>query len=151
MLCLVWTRVEYLVKDNLPNHEDIIKNGKFYFPPCLIICPASLAMHWLSEIEQHFAQNTFLKAKIFEGKEEVEWNFHVFRIIIVSYEMLRKHKSKFHAVVWDITIVDEAHLIRNPNAAIAKAIFGLSTRHRLALTGTPIQNKVNLNHYLSKQ
>jgi SNF2 family DNA or RNA helicase len=137
LVCLAWARVEYLVKDSLPNQNDIVKTGKFFFPPCLIICPPSLTLHWLHEIQHHFANNQFLTA----GTSS-DWNFHDSSIIIVSYEMLRKQQARFHQVIWDIVILDEAHLIRNPKSTVAQAIFQLSTRHRLALTGTPIQNKV---------
>lgn len=145
LVCLIWARVEYLVKDSLPNQEEILKSGRFFFPPCLIICPAALTFHWLHEIQRHFSNHQFLAARIFDGdidSKSTTWNFHESSIIIVSYETLRKYQSHFHQVIWDIVILDEAHLIRNPKTSTTKAIFHLSTRHRLGLTGTPIQNKV---------
>ena len=140
LLCLVLTRIEYLILDTLPNAKEIETAGQFFFPPSLIVCPASLTLHWANEISTHFINNQFLLAKVFEGGDL--WKFEDCSIVIVSYELLRRYQLKFHSVIWDMIILDEDHLIRTPNANVSKAIFALSGRHRLALTGTPIQNKV---------
>lgn len=90
-------------------------------------------------------------------------------VVIVSYETLRQDKEIFLFTqkqrrcgggskmssslvgptlltippVWSAVIADEAHIIRNPRAAVSKCLFAVPARCRIALTGTPIQNQVN--------
>lgn len=118
--------------------------------PILIICPASLTFHWQSEIFKFFpdsalfhpllCNNDFFqrrKRKLNTSDEPENGD-----IFIVSYDMLRNEANYFQSVTWEMIILDEAHLIRNPAIATTQAIFQLKSYYRLALTGTPLQNHV---------
>ena len=113
----------------------------------LIICPASLTTHWESEIKKFFPSH--LMVGILFQNDKTSTNFptttdcNIHRIIIASYEMLRRDSCRFIDKVWDTVIVDEAHLIRNPLTATSTAIFSLQSKFRILLTGTPIQNQVH--------
>lgn len=61
-------------------------------------------------------------------------------IIMVSYHTLRNDLDLFVQTEWDYIILDEAHYIKNAGSQIFKAIRVLPSRHRLSLTGTPIEN-----------
>lgn len=111
----------------------------------LIVCPASLCLHWKEEFSKHFDCNPFLRPMVLDGQsfsEPAQKFLPSFNILIVSYESLKKNIKWFQEVIWECIILDEAHLIRNPKSNVAQAIFSLKSWNRLALTGTPIQNKV---------
>jgi superfamily II DNA or RNA helicase len=50
--------------------------------------------------------------------------------------------SRLLGTVWEAVVLDEAHLIKNPAAATTKAVGALQCKHRIALSGTPVQNQV---------
>ena len=58
----------------------------------------------------------------------------------MSYGVLRRDVERLRRIQWGYLVLDEAHVIRNPHAAVAQAARSLVARHRLALTGTPLAN-----------
>jgi SNF2 family DNA or RNA helicase len=63
-------------------------------------------------------------------------------LVVTSYAVLQRDTAVLSSRRWSYCILDEAHLLRNPDAAAARAVVTLQCDHRLALTGTPIQNTV---------
>ena len=63
-------------------------------------------------------------------------------MIITSYALARRDAKLLDAVEWQRIVIDEAQNIKNPQAAQTKAILRLRARHRLALTGTPVENRL---------
>lgn len=61
-------------------------------------------------------------------------------VIISSHQLVTTMEEEFTAGRWDYAILDEGHVIKNPQTKLSKAMHCLRTRHRLLLTGTPIQN-----------
>lgn len=61
---------------------------------------------------------------------------------IDAYIIMGDTDSVFGCKTWLFLILDEAHVLRNPDTRTAKAARALSSNHRLGLTGTPIQNSV---------
>eukprot|EP00981_Chlorochromonas_danica_P010577 scaffold3290_cov165-Ochromonas_danica.AAC.20 len=118
--------------------------------PALIVCPASLTYQWVSEIGKHFPNSSLFEPILCSTSGTLGWaellckgpSEYRSRCFIISYDQLRRSISLFRPIVWDMVILDEAHLIKNPNTATSKAIFSLSGRHRIALSGTPIQNQI---------
>lgn len=113
--------------------------------PSLVVCPASLVFNWLEEIRR-FAPA--LRAKTLTGtKEERQlilaeaperWD-----VLITSYDLL-KRDAPFYAhseFLWQV--LDEAQFIKNPKTAAAKSVKIIKAAHRLALTGTPIENRLS--------
>ncbi len=121
--------------------------------PSLVVCPASLVLHWAQEAEKFFppallAPHRYAKPvtqsnnKHSAAKHAASPLYSSNALVIVSYDSLRANLTHFQGVHWAYVVLDEAHLIRNPATATAKAIFGLRSSHRMALTGTPVQNQV---------
>ena len=112
--------------------------------PSLIVCPASVVLHWEDELCKYFPE-TLLKPVKFSPTQHSQYCSN--SVVIISYEMLRRdalsNKSLLQQRTWEVVVLDEAHLIKNPTTATAKVVFGLQSRHRIALTGTPIQNQVD--------
>jgi SNF2 family DNA or RNA helicase len=63
-------------------------------------------------------------------------------IVITSFGLARKDAKLFQSIQWHRVVLDEAQNIKNPKAALTKAILKLDANHRLALTGTPIENRL---------
>lgn len=97
----------------------------------LIVVPASLLFNWERECAKflpHFPCHRNGSSMAQEG------------ILLVSYHQLRTQIERFEGITWDALILDEAHLIKNPDAEITKAIKRLKSHFRLSMTGTLIEN-----------
>jgi SNF2 family DNA or RNA helicase len=106
-----------------------------------VVCPASLGLHWEQEVGKFFP-GTLLRphrySKAFRDLSVLGGG----DVLIVSYDALRSQLAAFQGILWEYIVLDEAHLIRNPRTATARAVFSLRSRHRMALSGTPVQNQV---------
>lgn len=116
--------------------------------PSLIICPSSLQEHWLREVKNHFSKTadcSLLEAAIVNSNFSVK-NFSLFNLFIVSYDFLRSSSPLISFIQgkqsWLWCVLDEGHVIRNSKTKIAIACKGIRAKHRLLLTGTPIQNSI---------
>jgi SNF2 family DNA or RNA helicase len=63
-------------------------------------------------------------------------------MLITSYSLVRRDAKLLSKIKWQRVVLDEAQNIKNPKAAQTKAIFKLEATHRLALTGTPVENRL---------
>jgi SNF2 family DNA or RNA helicase len=133
-------RIEKLLSGNGKNRID----QAVELTPSLVICPAALVYHWTGEIKSYFSDCSLLhEVMICEGNNwKINFNAATTALLIVSYDTLRRNMEFFQSRVWEMIILDEAHLIRNPKTILSKSVFQLKSEYRLALTGTPIQNKV---------
>lgn len=108
----------------------------------LIVAPTSVVTNWQREIER-FAPT--LKVALWHGaaRRDQEGQLDDANVIITSYALLRRDLELLKTVDLEYAILDEAQAIKNPQSATAQAAKGLNTRHRLALTGTPIENRLS--------
>lgn len=115
----------------------------------LIICPANLRKQWSSELlEKFFLPSVILETKSFNAAIEAG-NLNPFdtdKIIICSYQFAKTKAPYVRHTQWDLTIIDEAHRLRNvykPTNKTANAIKqALSDRKKILLTATPLQNSI---------
>lgn len=115
----------------------------------LIICPANLRKQWSSELlEKFFLPSVILDTKSFNAAIEAG-NLNPFdtdKIIICSYQFAKTKAPYVRHTQWDLTIIDEAHRLRNvykPTNKTANAIKqALSDRKKILLTATPLQNSI---------
>ena len=109
----------------------------------LVVCPASVTSVWIREAEKFTPE---LKINLLQGPKDKRTSIlHAAKdcdVIVVSYAMLRNDVSLLKKQRFDVVILDEAQQIKNPEADITRAVKSLSCKHRLALTGTPLENKV---------
>jgi SNF2 family DNA or RNA helicase len=124
--------------------------------PTLLIAPTSVLGNWQKEVEK-FAPH--LKTFIHHGTVREKDN-KVFQtlcqdydLVISSYTLARKDAALFKACTWQRLVLDEAQNIKNPKAAQTKAICTLEANYRLALTGTPVENRLmdlwSIFHFLN--
>lgn len=109
--------------------------------PALILAPTSVAGNWRSEIER-FAPG--LEVGMYgEGeRRETLAASGPGRVVIASYGLFALAEERFAAVRWHTLVADEAQAIKNAEARRSQAAFGLEADFRLALTGTPIENRL---------
>lgn len=111
----------------------------------LLIVPTSVIGNWQKEIDK-FAPH--LSTHIHHGSER-EQDSKAFKklcdqhdVLITSYTLARKDAKLLEALRWRRIVLDEAQNIKNPVAAQTKAILKLEADSRLALTGTPVENRL---------
>ena len=107
--------------------------------PYLVVAPRSVIHNWLEEASQ-FTPALRVVEYHGAGREALRKRFSDFDIIVTSYGTLRQDAEALAKIDFDTVILDEAQMIKNPSSQTAKASRLLRTRHRLALTGTPIEN-----------
>jgi SNF2 family DNA or RNA helicase len=113
--------------------------------PTLLIAPTSVVGNWQKEIAK-FAPH--LKTMVHHGSTRLQ-NLADFKaacqqndVIISSFTLVRKDEKLLSGIEWQRLVLDEAQNIKNPKAAQTKAILKLRAKHRLALTGTPVENRL---------
>lgn len=113
--------------------------GKLNKHPALVVVPTSLLSNWQAEIAK-FAPT--LIVHIYHGakRELVLKNQHVF---ITSYGLLRKDIETFAKYKWPAFIIDEAQNIKNPDTEQTQAIKKIKSDIRIAMTGTPVENRLS--------
>jgi superfamily II DNA or RNA helicase len=107
--------------------------------PALVVAPTSLMGNWRDET-QRFAPD--LRLLVFHGSDRHEQfeRLSNYDLIVTSYPLLARDKDTLTRQAYHMLILDEAQMIKNPATQYAQAARKLTTRHRLALTGTPMEN-----------
>ena len=107
--------------------------------PSLVVVPKTLIFNWKQEAAK-FAP--LLRILDHTGKERIKENEHFddFDLIVTTYGTLRKDALLFKDVEFDYCILDEAQAIKNANTESAKAARLIRAKHRLAMSGTPVEN-----------
>ncbi|MBQ6885909.1 MAG: DEAD/DEAH box helicase [Lachnospiraceae bacterium] len=110
----------------------------------LIVCPASLLYNWKSEIER-FAPEllvTMISGNNQERKEQIEAIGNE-DVVITSYDLLRRDIEWYEKIRFGYQILDEAQYIKNHTTQAAKSAKEIKAGFKLALTGTPIENRLS--------
>lgn len=106
--------------------------------PSLVVVPKSLVFNWVSEAEK-FAPK--LRVLNYTGKERLGLeDLSEVDLVVTTYGTMRLDIEKLREVEFEYLILDEAQAIKNASSQAAKAARLLKGRHRLALSGTPIEN-----------
>ncbi len=108
----------------------------------LIVAPTSVVTNWHREIAR-FAPTLSVALWHGAGRKGQQDELKDANIIITSYALLRRDIELLKSLDLEFAILDEAQAIKNPISATAQAAKGLTARHRLALTGTPIENRLS--------
>lgn len=109
--------------------------------PSLVVVPRSLVFNWKREAER-FAPR--LRVLDFTGADRSIADVSAANadVVLTTYGTLRRDAPALAAIEFDYAILDEAQAIKTASSASAKAARLIRAQHRLALTGTPIENRV---------
>ncbi|MPZ73423.1 MAG: ATP-dependent helicase [Nitriliruptorales bacterium] len=107
--------------------------------PVLVICPTSVVGNWQREIHR-FAPG--LRVTRWHGVDRPENPDEAQDVVVTTYGTLRRDVDALASRQWSIVALDEAQQIKNPQTAGAKAVRRLRRRQTVALTGTPLENRL---------
>jgi superfamily II DNA or RNA helicase len=111
--------------------------------PSLVVCPKSVVENWRSEAARFLpGLRVHLLARGALKPEAVEKARAGSDLIVTNYTQLRLLEKSLCTAPWNAVILDEAQAIKNPDSQTTKAAWALKCAHRLALTGTPIENRL---------
>lgn len=121
------------------------KDGQMRLPS-LVVAPTSVVYNWMTEA-QRFTPT--LSTELFLGRERGELLSKLGRegarkpdVIFTTYGIIRRDYESLKNIPFEYVILDEAQNIKNPESVGAKACKQLNALHRLALTGTPVENRL---------
>ncbi len=108
-------------------------------PPSLVVVPRSLVFNWLSEARR-FVPRLRICEHVGTGRARSPSELGDEDVLLTTYGTLRRDIGWLREVEFGYAILDESQAIKNPKSVTAKAARLLRARHRLALSGTPIEN-----------
>lgn len=138
--------------------------------PHLVVCPLSVVRNWRSESQRftpkldvnvhHGGQRNKALAMLAKAVEVAACDsedasdemfgsgemFHVdpdLQIVITTYGLLPRDLEHLGAIEWSTVVLDEAQMVKNPNTKAAKAVRQLTADQKIALTGTPVENRLS--------
>ena len=143
----VWLRGENLeVGTKNEERTNASPRSKFYdpsskLPQTLVVCPTSLVTNWLREAARFTPQ---LRTLDLTGPDRAQKLAAKggYDLFITSYAILRRDVEHYRADEFSLVILDEAQHIKNRGSQNAQSAKALRARHRLILTGTPLENSV---------
>lgn len=109
--------------------------------PCLVVCPTSLVFNWVAEVNRFTPDMRVLalqgaeREALFERMAESD-------LVVTSYALIRRDADRYRQIEFDTVILDEAQHIKNRQTQNAQVVKTIRSRHRLVLTGTPLENSV---------
>ena len=120
-------------------HLLIEKEQKRAKKPTLVVAPTSLMFNWRREAER-FAPD--LKVCLWHGthRKKLRRQLSQSDLVLTSYPLIARDIKILGGLQWHMLILDEAQAIKNPRAAVSAAVRQLKAKHRLCLTGTPLEN-----------
>ena len=113
--------------------------------PTLVVCPTSVVGNWAAEaarfvpslkVMMHHGPQRLSDAEFLEKARNID-------LIVTSYGVVTRDFKLMGEVGFDRVVLDEAQAIKNSSTRISKAVRSLSSRHRIALTGTPVENRLS--------
>jgi superfamily II DNA or RNA helicase len=104
----------------------------------LVVTPTSVLHHWADEL-QRFRPG--LQMAIYHGAQRTL--VATADVTLTTYAILRLDTDILARDVWDTVVLDEAQAIKNPDSQVARAAYNLRAHFRLALTGTPVENRLD--------
>lgn len=110
----------------------------------LIVCPASLVYNWQKEVTR-FAPglSTVLVTGPAAEREQIIKRSREGEILITSYDLLKRDADVYREMIFAVQVIDEAQYIKNPGTQAAKGVKKITAEFKLALTGTPIENRLS--------
>ncbi len=103
----------------------------------LVVAPTSVLRNWAAEATKFVPS---LKVCVYHGPKRVL--DPTADLVVTTYALLRLDLERLKATEWSLVVLDEAQAIKNPDSQVAHAARALPATQRLALTGTPVENRL---------
>ena len=110
--------------------------------PALVICPASVLHNWRRESERFTPALKVLVLESGAARHNLRKQIPQHDLIVTNYALLRRDLEELQKFAFRAVILDEAQFIKNPGAQVTQSVKQLKSEHRLALTGTPLENRL---------
>lgn len=110
--------------------------------PVLVIAPTSVTHTWENEIRKFAPSLSTLRLQSGSDRAAKYDILHDYDVVITSYALARLDAQHLERFRFRTLVLDEAQNAKNPSSQIAKVVRGLQADHRLALTGTPVENSL---------
>lgn len=128
----------------LMQHERAAANGAAVAPTLLVV-PMSVIGNWVKETER-FAPE--LKVLVHHGPERLQGEAFIEQtkvhdLILTTYALINRDRDFFEKVPWGRMVLDEAQFVKNPQAKQSQAVRAIPAPKRIALTGTPVENRLS--------
>ena len=109
--------------------------------PTLIVAPTSLIYNWADEAKR-FVPDLKVLAHVGAARERDAKKLSRNDVIVTSYGTMRSDVDMLQLIPFDHVVLDEAQAIKNESTQSAKAARALKAKHRLAMSGTPVENRI---------
>jgi hypothetical protein len=107
--------------------------------PTLVICPATLVGNWQRELAR-FAPD--VPVRRYHGPERSLAGIEDDAVVVTTYGIVRRDAEALADRRWGIVVADEAQQVKNPNSSTARALRRIPSSARVAMTGTPVENRL---------
>ena len=132
-------------------HIQVEKDAGRLTHPALVIAPVSLMGNWQREAAR-FCPGLRCLVLHGAGRHDVAGEVTAHDLVIAPYSLLQRDRERWLAQPWHLVVLDEAQNIKNASSQAAQAVGELRARHRLCLSGTPMENHLgeiwSLFHFL---
>ena len=109
--------------------------------PSLLLVPKSLIYNWKAEAKKFVPQLKFIEYSG-NNRQQLVRSFKYYDVVIAGYSILRNDIEYFEKQEFNYVVLDESQMVKNPLSKTYLAIMNLRCRHRLTLTGTPLENSL---------
>ena len=110
--------------------------------PVLVVMPTSLVANWQAELER-FAPHLTVAVLHGQGREARRAQLDGIHVVLTTYAVLARDAEPMREIAWHMIVLDEAQAIKSPDAKATRAVCQLEARHRVCLSGTPIENNLD--------
>ena len=110
--------------------------------PALVICPASVLHNWRREANKFVPSMRVLVLESGAARHNLRKQIPEHDLIVTNYALLRRDLAALQKFDFQAIILDEAQFIKNPSAQVTQSVKQLKASQRLALTGTPLENRM---------
>jgi hypothetical protein len=110
--------------------------------PALVICPASVLHNWRREAERFVPDLKVLVLQSGAARHNLRKQIPQHDLIVTNYALLRRDLEALQKFSFGALVLDEAQFIKNPTAQVTQSVKQIQADHRLALTGTPLENRL---------
>ncbi len=134
-----------ITTDGTPVAEDKLPLSPYrVIAPTLLVVPMSVVGNWIHETARFCPS---LRVVVHHGTDRAQGDEFLARargsdLVITTYALANRDKDLLAKVDWERVVLDEAQYIKNPQSKQAQAVHSINARSRIALTGTPVENRL---------